>query len=63
MTRDGRANIQRHVSHLQLGLGLSLSVDGALYQTVGVGLRSKHFGILSSVLQSLVPAQVCDTKC
>ena len=48
-----------HVSrYLQLGLG-ALASDGALDETVGVGLRGKHGGILASVLDSLVPAEVC----
>ena len=45
--------------NLQLGLA-ALANDGALDETVGVGLRCVHFGIFASVLEALVPAQVCD---
>jgi hypothetical protein len=48
----------KNPAHLELGLG-ALARNGALDQTIWIGLRSKHSSILASVLQSLVPAQVC----
>jgi hypothetical protein len=45
--------------HLQAGL-LVGTADGALDETVGVGLGGVNFGILASVLGALVPAEVCE---
>lgn len=43
---------------LQLGLGAG-ATNGALDQTVGVGLGSVNLGILAGVLEALVPAEIC----
>jgi hypothetical protein len=48
---------QSKPKNLQLGLS-ALANDGALDETVGVGLRSVDFSILARVLETLVPAQI-----
>ena len=45
---------------LQLGLGLA--GDSALDETVRVGLGSEHSRILASVLEPLVPAEICGVR-
>ena len=37
----------------------ALARNGALDQTIGVCLRSVHFGVCTSVLQALEPAKIC----
>ncbi len=41
-----------------LQFGPRCSADCAFDETVGVGLRSVYFGILSSILEPLVPFEV-----
>ena len=43
---------------LELG-ACALASNGALDQTVGVGLRSVHFGICAGVLQAVKPTEIC----
>jgi hypothetical protein len=44
--------------HLQAGL-LVGTADGALDETVRVGLGGVNLGVLASVLGALVPAEIC----
>jgi hypothetical protein len=46
---------------LQLGSCI-LPGDGALDEPVRVGLRRIDFGVFASVLETLVPAQVCEYR-
>jgi hypothetical protein len=43
---------------LELG-ACALASNGALNQTIGVGLRSVNFGICAGVLQAVKPAEIC----
>ena len=54
-------NTQKHfalpIARLQSRFA-SLPSDGALYQSVGVGLRSINFSIFASILEAFMPAQI-----
>jgi hypothetical protein len=45
------------LTNLELGFA-AFAGDGALDETIGAGLRSIDFSILSGVLEALVPAEV-----
>lgn len=51
------ARQQSSKKHLQLSL-LARATNGALDETIGVGLGSVHLGILAGVLDTLVPAEI-----